>query len=266
MSQKKDTDAVGDALTTRWGKLARTPKVVPAPEAGSGAPQAYHVRFADLKQVSVPKFLLAKADDVAKFKVRVVVSATLFHTKSKSFFGSTWTGKGLDLKAIAKRSGVGGKWNGVDAEACDLDLGADYGFLFHSTLPLDAFVVSVEVQLAVMNATETIRGEEYGVQWAVLTLKAAKDVAAAVASEPCETAALLAGSPRLLLFVGADAAGLEKAKVKDAKMGYVSYRHAAMDEVAAATLDAHQLWGGPERDSLGAAVPGLDQESLGSGA
>jgi hypothetical protein len=88
----------------RWNKLARTPKVVPAPEVSVGATQAFHVCFTEIKQVPLPKGLLIQADK-KECKVHASLSATLFHTKSKSFFGSTWTGRGLDITKAATRSG-----------------------------------------------------------------------------------------------------------------------------------------------------------------
>ena len=257
-----------EKLSLRWQKLAKTCKLVPLGEGEAGGTDAmYQCRLFELSKVPVPKTLLDKiAGSDKKHKVQLHINATLFHAKKGAFFGNTWSGprQTVDDHCLTQEKQSGDvKWNGNPAVLCSIKLSPKdnmYAFIFHTKADLADVRLAVELVMTVTDIKGEIRGEEYGVCWGVLPMAASKKDAdfSSKKEEDKAKSALYAGTPRLLLFLGADEAALSKqknAKLAGATFKFVSLKHSKADAAVLELINANELVGGID-DTL-SAIPGL---------
>ena len=271
MSQGPE-DAAAEKLAVRWSKLARTCKLVPLADAQASETDAmYQCMLFELEKVPVPKSLLDKIESKdKKQKVQMHVNATLFHTKASgngAFFGNTWSGARLDVddKCLTREKGDG-KWNGNPAALCSLKLAATdspYAFVFHTKANLADVRLAVELVMTVTDIKGEIRGEEYGICWGILPM-AAKMTASEFSSKKQEgtgDASLFAGTPRLLLFVGADEdlLGKKNARLNGAKFKFVSLKQTKADEKVMDLINPNELVGG--NDPILSVIPGIKDKA-----
>lgn len=260
-------DAALEKLSLRWQKLAKTCKLVSLGEEESGGTDAmYQCRLFELSKVPVPKTLLDKIDGSdKKHRVQLHINATLFHAKKGAFFGNTWSGprQKVDDSCLTREKASDVKWNGNPAVLCSLKLEPHhnmYAFIFHTKADLANVCLAVELVMTVTDIKGEIRGEEYGVCWGVLPMAASKKDSdfSIRKEEDMQKAALYAGTPRLLLFLGADEAALSKqknAKLAGATFKFVSLKHSKVDAAVMDLINPNELVGGID-DTL-AAIPGL---------
>jgi hypothetical protein len=268
MSHFEDADAAADKLALRWSKLARTRKIVPLGDAqASGADTMYQCMLFELEKVPVPKSLLDTIEGKdKKQKVQMHINATLFHTKAPgngAFFGNTWSGARIDLddKCLTREKGEA-KWNGNPAVLCSLKLTESesrYAFVFHTKANMADVRLAVELVMTVTDMKGEIRGQEYGICWGILPM-AAKMTTADFSSKKQEgtaEASLFTGTPRLLLFVGADEEllGKKNARLAGAKFKFVSLRHVKAEATVMDLINPYELVGGS--DSVLSVIPGL---------
>ena len=257
-------DEAADKLAVRWTKLARTCKLVPLGDVpGNGTDAMYQCMLYGLEKVLVPKSLLDKIESKDRLqKVQMHVNATLFHTKASgngAFFGNTWSGARLDVDKCITREKGEGKWNGNPAGLCSLKLAATdspYAFVFHTKANLADVRLAVELVMTVTDIKGEIRGEEYGICWGILPMAAKSKK-----EEGTEDASLFAGTPRLLLFVGADEEllGKKNARLPGAKFKFVSLKHAKADAAVMELINPNELVGGS--DPIVSVIAGLKDKA-----
>jgi hypothetical protein len=254
-------------LASRWEKLVKTCKIVPLGEAeASGTDTMYQCRLFELSKVPVPKFLLEKIDtDKKRHKIQVHINATMFHAKKGAFFGNTWLGprQTVDDNCLTREK-IDAKWNGNPALLCSIKLAPkdeSYAFIFHTKANLADVRLAVELVMTVTDIKGEIRGEEYSICWGVLPMEAnLKDDTEfkSKKNEDATKASLFAGTPRLLLFLGADEAALSKqknAKLTSAVCKYVTLKHTKADPVVMELINPNELVGG--NDATLSVIPGL---------
>lgn len=261
---------VVERMGVRWTKIAKASRVIPHGGKGEGAgvvggeAKAYTFRIFELSKVAVPKFILDKGmTSGGQQKVQVHLTATLFDTEKKKFFGSTWAGKRLDMAKCCKASNDQVKWNGQEAaKACNIELGPDYGFSFCSAANLENVRLAVEIVMTEVDPTGSIRGQEYSICWTAMKLSAKRDLekfvyARAAEGELMTGTPIYFGTPRVLMYVGADPKLLSKAKVEKAEARHILMTHLKLEEAAKALMvqdelvDGLDLW----------CVPGLNDQA-----
>jgi hypothetical protein len=263
-------EAAVDKLALRWSKLARTCKLVPLGDAEAGGADAmYQCMLFELSKVPVPKFLLDKIDSAdKKHKVQMHINATLFHTRKGAFFGNTWSGdrQTINDENMVRAKSAEAKWNGNPAVLCTLRLGgkSQYAFIFHTKANLADVKLAVELVMTVTDIKGEIRGEEYGICWGVLPMAATKNAAdfSSKKEDDMQKASLFAGTPRLLLFLGADEAVLKKQKnapLAGSVFKFVSLKHTKADPAVMDLINANELVGG--QDATLAVVAGLKDKT-----
>jgi hypothetical protein len=264
MSSKKNVaDALMDRHSMRWTKLAKTCKVIPWPgRSNDSTKSAYNCRIFEVSKVPVPRFLLDKAENSKTQGVQVHVSGTMFDIERKCFFGSTWSGRRLDLKSCCKReAGKGSKWNGSDALPCTIELGMNYGFSVYTAADMANVQLAVEVIMTEVDSTGSIRGREYSVCWTILRMHGKEDLNSfsfklddtrIVRDSP-----VYLGTPRLLLFVGADPKAMTKAKIDQAGCKHISLTHTTLGQAATSLMAEDELVSGEEL----LIVPGLTDQA-----
>ena len=263
-------EAAVDKLALRWCKLAKTCKLVPLGDAeATGTHAMYQCMLFELSKVPVPKFLLEKIDSAdKKHKVQMHINATLFHTKKGAFFGNTWSGdrETVDDKCMTRTKSPDAKWNGHPAVQCTLTLGgkSPYAFIFHSRADLADVKLAVELVMTVTDIKGEIRGEEYGICWGVLPMAATKNAAdfSSKKEDDMRNSPLFAGTPRLLLFLGADETVLKKQKnavLAGAAFKFVSLKQAKADAAVMHLINPNELVGG--RDATLAVIAGLKDKA-----
>jgi len=263
-------DAAVEKLAVRWSKLAKTCKLVPLGEAeASGTDTMYQCMLFELGKVPVPKSLLDKVDSKdKKHKIQMHINATLFHAKKGAFFGNTWSGprQTVDDNCLTREKGPVSKWNGNPAELCSLKLSPrdkNYAFIFHTKADLADVRLAVELVMTVTDIKGEIRGEEFGICWGVLPMVAAKNASDFSKKEDdMAKGSLFAGTPRLLLFLGADEAALSKqknAKLPGGVFKYVSLKHTKADDSIMKLISSNELVGGD--DSTLSVIPGVKDKT-----
>jgi hypothetical protein len=259
----RSADDAMEKLALRWSKLAKTCKLVPLVDAQETETDTmYQCMLFELNKVPVPKSLMDKINGVdKKYKIQMHINATLFHTKRGAFFGNTWTGprETVNDSNLTKEKGVDVKWNGNPAVLCSLKLGSKYGFIFHTKTRLPDVRAAVELVMTVTDIKGEIRGEEYGICWGVLPLATSKNASDFSRKADSEVQAQLwAGTPRLLLFLGADEYALGKqknAKLPNAMIKFVSLIQSKAESAVMELINANELVGG--QDPTLAVIPGL---------
>jgi hypothetical protein len=264
MSNKKNVaDALMDRHSMRWTKLAKTCKVIPWPgRSDDSSKNSYNCRIFEVSKVPVPRFLLDKAENSKTQGVQVHVSGTMFDMERKCFFGSTWSGRRLDLKTCCKReAGKGSKWNGSDALPCTIELGLNYGFSVYTAADMANVQLAVELIMTEVDSTGSIRGREYSICWSILRLLGKDDLNSfsfklddtrIVRDSP-----LYLGTPRLLLFVGADPKAMTKAKIDQAGCKHISLTHSTLGKAVTSLMAEDELVSGEEL----LVVPGLTDQA-----
>eukprot|EP00282_Hemiselmis_andersenii_P016660 CAMPEP_0114133992 /NCGR_PEP_ID=MMETSP0043_2-20121206/13920_1 /TAXON_ID=464988 /ORGANISM="Hemiselmis andersenii, Strain CCMP644" /LENGTH=321 /DNA_ID=CAMNT_0001227603 /DNA_START=73 /DNA_END=1035 /DNA_ORIENTATION=+ len=262
---KKDVgDTVVEKLGVKWTKLAKTCRVVPWPGAADGAGEAktYNFRVFEIGKITVPSFLLdVEKETKGAKKVQVHLCGTMFDTQRKAFFGNTWTGRRLPLSECCKPAADKAKWNGQAARTCTLDFGPNYGASFLSAANLENVRLALEVVMTEMDATQSIRGQEYSVCWTPMKMDAKRDLDKFVYSrneaDVASDTIMYSGTPRLLAYVGTDAKLLGRAKVDKSECKHITMTHEKLSEAAKALMCPDDLVCGDEL-SL---VPGLSDQA-----
>eukprot|EP00961_Rhodomonas_salina_P005838 79043-Rhodomonas_salina.3 len=262
MDNKDHSGEFIEKLSHKWTRLAKASKTISAPRASTEPDKAFYVRIFKINKLPIPKFLLDKADDVRNFQVHIHISATLFDFHQRAFFGNTWVGNRVDLKNATK--GGPTSWNGMEALACNVEFSTGsglYGFVFHTTLNLEAVRLVYEVVVTVLDAKGEVRIEEYSMCWCVADFTTKGDIEKLSnqrsQAEKATSPMLMAGTPRLLIFTGADKTVLGKAKIEGATLNQVSLTHGRLTQLLQTVhcMAENELCGGT--DPVIAAIPGI---------
>lgn len=261
---------VVERMGVRWTKIAKTVRVIPWPGSGEsstgnvGEAKAYNCRIFEMNKVSVPKFILDKGMGTGGAqKVQVHLTATMFDTQKKTFFGSTWTGKRLDMAQCCKASTDKVKWNGQEAgSACSITFGPDYGFSFCTAANMENVRLAVELVMTEVDSTGTIRGQEYSVCWSAMPMNAQRDIekfvyARAAEGEVSSLTPIFSGTPRVLMYVGADPKLLAKAKIEKAEAKHITMTHFKLTDAAKILMVQDELVDGEDLTC----VPGLNDQA-----